>query len=80
MLSFLDSIGYGDWILHALLWLPLVGMGLVLVGPAGPGEARRLRLEPGPPRSEPRPLVGFRSRGRHLPVRELRSPGSPVGG
>jgi NADH-quinone oxidoreductase subunit M len=33
MLSFLDSIGYGNWILHALLWLPLVGMGLVLVGP-----------------------------------------------
>jgi len=33
MLSFLDSIGYGDWILHALLWLPLVGMALVLVGP-----------------------------------------------
>ncbi len=34
MLSFLDSIGYGDWILHALLWLPLVGMVLVLMGPA----------------------------------------------
>ena len=29
MLSFLESIGYGDWILHALLWLPLVGMALV---------------------------------------------------
>ncbi|MCJ7628296.1 MAG: NADH-quinone oxidoreductase subunit M, partial [Longimicrobiales bacterium] len=34
MLSFLDSIGYGNWILHALLWLPLMGMGLVLMGPA----------------------------------------------
>ncbi len=35
MHSFLvDSIGYGNWILHALLWLPLVGMGLVLMGPA----------------------------------------------
>jgi len=32
MQAFLTSIGYGDWILHALLWLPLVGMGLVLVG------------------------------------------------
>ena len=34
MLSFLESIGYGDWILHVLLWLPLVGMALVLTGPA----------------------------------------------
>jgi NADH-quinone oxidoreductase subunit M len=34
MLSFLDSIGYGGWILHALIWLPLVGMALVLLGPA----------------------------------------------
>jgi len=34
MLSFLNSIGYGDWILHALLWLPLVGMLPVLLGPA----------------------------------------------
>jgi len=33
MASFLDSIGYGDWILHVLLWLPLVGMAVVLVGP-----------------------------------------------
>ncbi len=33
MQAFLDSIGYGDWILHALLWLPLVGMALVLMGP-----------------------------------------------
>jgi NADH-quinone oxidoreductase subunit M len=33
MLPLLDSIGYGDWILHALLWLPLVGMALVLLGP-----------------------------------------------
>ena len=29
----LDALGYGDWILHALLWLPLVGLGLVLWGP-----------------------------------------------
>jgi len=34
MPSFLNSIGYGDWILHALLWLPLVGMLPVLLGPA----------------------------------------------
>jgi len=33
MPAFLDSIGYGDWILHALLWLPLVGMATVLLGP-----------------------------------------------
>ena len=40
MLSFLESIGYGDWILHALLWLPLVGMAVVLLGP----EARAKNL------------------------------------
>jgi NADH-quinone oxidoreductase subunit M len=34
MPAFLDSVGYGGWILHALLWLPLVGMALVLSGPA----------------------------------------------
>ncbi len=33
MASFLNSIGYGDWILHVLLWLPLLGMAAVLVGP-----------------------------------------------
>jgi len=33
MVSFLNSIGYGDWILHVLLWLPLVGMVLVLIAP-----------------------------------------------
>jgi NADH-quinone oxidoreductase subunit M len=30
MASLLDSIGYGNWILHALVWLPVLGMGLVL--------------------------------------------------
>jgi NADH-quinone oxidoreductase subunit M len=34
MPSFLESLGYGDWILHVLLWLPLVGMAFVFVGPA----------------------------------------------
>jgi NADH-quinone oxidoreductase subunit M len=33
MQAFLDSIGYGDWVLHVLLWLPLVGMALVLMAP-----------------------------------------------
>ncbi len=33
MSAFLDSIGYGDWILHALLWLPLLGLVVVLLGP-----------------------------------------------
>ena len=40
MASFLNSIGYGDWILHVLLWLPLVGMVSVLIGP----EARAKHL------------------------------------
>ena len=30
MSSLLDAIGYGRWILHALVWLPVVGMVLVL--------------------------------------------------
>jgi len=33
MASLLDSIGYGDWILHVLLWLPLLGVAVVLTGP-----------------------------------------------
>ena len=32
MTALLDLIGYEGWILHALLWLPLVGLGLVLAG------------------------------------------------
>ncbi|MEQ8331453.1 MAG: NADH-quinone oxidoreductase subunit M [Longimicrobiales bacterium] len=30
MTAMLDSIGYTGWILHALIWLPILGMGLVL--------------------------------------------------
>jgi NADH-quinone oxidoreductase subunit M len=30
MSALLDSIGYADWVLHALVWLPVLGMGLVL--------------------------------------------------
>jgi len=30
MSAFLDSIGYSSWILHALVWLPVMGIGLVL--------------------------------------------------
>ncbi|MEQ1856276.1 MAG: NADH-quinone oxidoreductase subunit M [Longimicrobiales bacterium] len=30
MTALLDSIGYGNWVLHALVWLPVLGMGLVL--------------------------------------------------
>jgi NADH-quinone oxidoreductase subunit M len=33
MTAFLDSIGYGSWILHALVLLPLVGVVPVLLGP-----------------------------------------------
>jgi NADH-quinone oxidoreductase subunit M len=32
MTSFLESIGYGQWILHALILLPLIGVVPVLVG------------------------------------------------
>jgi len=30
MTSLLDAIGYDGWALHALIWLPVLGMGLVL--------------------------------------------------
>ncbi len=30
MTEILSSIGYAEWILHALIWLPILGMGLVL--------------------------------------------------
>ena len=30
MNALLDSIGYDAWVLHALVWLPVLGMGLVL--------------------------------------------------
>ena len=33
MTEFLDSIGYGQWILHALVVLPLLGLVPVLLGP-----------------------------------------------
>ncbi len=33
MTSFLESLGYGHWILHALILLPLVGVIPVLLGP-----------------------------------------------
>ncbi len=33
MTQFLDSIGYGQWILHVLILLPLLGVVPVLLGP-----------------------------------------------
>jgi NADH-quinone oxidoreductase subunit M len=30
MIAMLESIGYAGWALHALIWLPILGMGLVL--------------------------------------------------
>ena len=32
MTSLLESIGYVGWVLHALIWLPILGVGLVLWG------------------------------------------------
>ncbi|MCE2454490.1 MAG: NADH-quinone oxidoreductase subunit M [Gemmatimonadetes bacterium] len=40
MTSFLDAVGYGDWILHALIWLPAAGAGLVLA--SGETHARKI--------------------------------------
>jgi NADH-quinone oxidoreductase subunit M len=38
MTALLDSIGYAGWALHALIWLPVLGMGLVLW--AGEAQAK----------------------------------------
>jgi NADH-quinone oxidoreductase subunit M len=38
MTALLDSIGYDGWALHALIWLPVLGMGLVLW--AGEAQAK----------------------------------------
>ena len=32
-MEFLDALGYGSWVIHFLLWFPLVGMALVLASP-----------------------------------------------
>jgi NADH-quinone oxidoreductase subunit M len=32
-MGFLEAIGYGGWAIHVLLWLPLLGMALVMLGP-----------------------------------------------
>jgi NADH-quinone oxidoreductase subunit M len=42
MTAFLESIGYGTWILHALVLLPLVGVVPVLLGPES--SAKRTAL------------------------------------
>src|SRR5689334_14707416 len=42
MTAFLDSIGYGSWILHVLVFLPLVGVVPVLLGPEA--SAKRTAL------------------------------------
>jgi NADH-quinone oxidoreductase subunit M len=42
MTEFLDSIGYGQWILHALVLLPLLGVAPVLLGPES--SAKRTAL------------------------------------
>jgi NADH-quinone oxidoreductase subunit M len=33
-MGFLEAVGYGSWVVHFLVWTPLVGMALVLLGPA----------------------------------------------
>ncbi len=42
MTAFLDAIGYGQWILHALVLLPLLGIPLIVLAPAA--AAKRIAL------------------------------------
>ena len=39
MTALLDSIGYTGWALHALIWLPVLGVGLVLASDEEIGRA-----------------------------------------
>ncbi len=32
-MGFLEAIGYGGWVIHFLLWFPLLGMGLAMAAP-----------------------------------------------
>ena len=41
MNDFLNSVGYGQWILHALVLIPLAGVLLILALPSGPPATRR---------------------------------------
>ena len=41
-MAFLEAIGYGSWVLHFLLWFPLVGTAVVMLGPKG--SAKELAL------------------------------------
>ena len=34
MTGFLESVGYGDWVLHAIMIIPLLGAMTVMSGPA----------------------------------------------
>ncbi|MBA2459413.1 MAG: NADH-quinone oxidoreductase subunit M [Gemmatimonadales bacterium] len=44
MTPFLDSIGYGQWILHALILLPLLGVVPVLLGPESAAKRTALAV------------------------------------
>jgi NADH-quinone oxidoreductase subunit M len=41
-MGFLETIGYGNWVVHFLIWAPLVGMAVVLLGPVN--RAKELAL------------------------------------
>jgi NADH-quinone oxidoreductase subunit M len=44
MTAFLESIGYGQWILHALIVLPLLGVVPVLLGPESSAKRTALAI------------------------------------
>ncbi len=44
MTEFLDSIGYGQWILHALVLLPLLGVVPILLGPESTAKRTALGI------------------------------------
>ncbi len=41
-MAFLESIGYSSWVVHFLVWAPLVGMAVVMLGPTD--RAKELAL------------------------------------
>ena len=60
MTEFLDSIDYSQWILHALILLPLAGVVPVLLGRRAIRQADGAGRHPARVRAVARPLVGVR--------------------
>ena len=60
--ALLEAIGYGGWALHALIWLPVLGIGLVLWTDESEREEGRVLVVDRRLRPEPRDCGGRSTR------------------